>query len=387
MPADLAVPDLDPNQFFSAAEIRRSERYERFLRIDFLLAIAATVVALAVLARRAPRFARGLGLGPIAAGVVVGMVTLAVLWAVDLPFSIAAEWWNRHHDLSHGSWIEWLVAPWAELLGSATFVTLEIVLVMLFARRFRRFWWLAVWPIFVAVTALFIFVSPYLLALDVEAPRDPALRRDAAALAQELGVSGTAVDVEKVSEYTDQANAFATGLGPTERIALYDTLLRKPFDDDEIRVVVAHEFAHISRDHLWKGLAWFALLSLPGLALIHAATARRGGLGDPGVLPYGLLVFVVLNLAAAPFSNAVSRRYEAEADWVALQATEDPRAVRGLFEAFARTSLGQSDPPAWSHVVFGTHPTLMERIAMARAWAERAPATSSRPVPASREGS
>ena len=251
VPSDLAIPDVDPAEFFSAAEIRRSERFERFLRTDFVLSLVATIVALVVLARRAPRFARGLGLGPVAAGVVVGMVTLAVLWAVDLPFAIAAEWWNRRYDLSHGSWLEWLLEPWAALVGSATFVTLEIVLVMLFARRFSRIWWAAVWPIFVAVTALFIFVSPYLLAFNVDAPRDPALRRDAAALAREIGAAGTAVDVEEVSDYTDVANAFATGLGPTERIALFDTLLREPFGDDEVRVVVAHEFAHIARDHLW----------------------------------------------------------------------------------------------------------------------------------------
>ena len=62
---------------------------------------------------------------------------------------------------------------------------------------------------------------------------------------------------------------------------------------------------------------------------------------------------------------------ESEADWKALQTTRDPAAVRGLFVGFAKTSLGDPDPPAWSHVLLDTHPTLSQRVAMAEAWAAR----------------
>jgi Zn-dependent protease with chaperone function len=41
-------------------------------------------------------------------------------------------------------------------------------------------------------------------------------------------------------------------------------------------------------------------------------------------------------------------------------------------EQFARTSLQQPDPPTWSYVFFDTHPTLMQRIAMAQAWEDGA---------------
>ena len=33
---------------------------------------------------------------------------------------------------------------------------------------------------------------------------------------------------------------------------LWDTLLDGRFNDREVRVVIAHELAHHSRDHLWK---------------------------------------------------------------------------------------------------------------------------------------
>ena len=38
---------------------------------------------------------------------------------------------------------------------------------------------------------------------------------------------------------------------------------------------------------------------------------------------------------------------------------------------FSETSLGDPDPPGWVQLMVGTHPALADRIAMARAFAER----------------
>jgi len=47
-----------------------------------------------------------------------------------------------------------------------------------------------------------------------------------------------------------------------------------------------------------------------------------------------LLALTVLLLAVTPFTNAVSRRYEAEADWRSLNATRDPASTQKLFQTF-----------------------------------------------------
>ena len=86
-------------------------------------------------------------------------------------------------------------------------------------------------------------------------------------------------------------------------------------------------------------------------------------------MPFALLVITLFQLAVTPFENAVSRRYEAEADWRALQATRDPASAIKLFRGFARYDLQQPDPPVWSYIWIDNHPTLAQRIAMARAWA------------------
>jgi STE24 endopeptidase len=86
-------------------------------------------------------------------------------------------------------------------------------------------------------------------------------------------------------------------------------------------------------------------------------------------VPFAVLVIAVFNLAVTPFGNAVSRRYEAEADWRALVATRDPASAVKLFRHFGTTDLQQPNPPLWSYVWLDNHPTLAQRIAMANAWA------------------
>ena len=135
--------------------------------------------------------------------------------------------------------------------------------------------------------------------------------------------------------------------------------------------MIAHEFGHIAHRHLWKGLAWAALFTFPIAFGVARITARRGGLGDPGLLPYGALVLVLLNVAITPLTNVVSRRYESEADWRALRATKDPASMVKLFRSFEETSLEQPNPPAWDYLWLENHPTLMQRIAMAERFRER----------------
>jgi STE24 endopeptidase len=72
-----------------------------------------------------------------------------------------------------------------------------------------------------------------------------------------------------------------------------------------------------------------------------------------------------------PLSNAVSRRYEAEADWIALRTTKDPAAFIGLERAFVRSGLTDPTPPSLYSFWLATHPDPMRRIAMALAFSDR----------------
>ena len=382
VPAGLELPRLDPADHFGAEHLERAADYERFLRATWLLGTLAGLVAVALVARRARPLSRAVGLGPVATGVVLGMLTLVAFWFATLPFGIAAQWWRRRHGLSRQGVVDWVVGPWIGLLVSALAACLLISLVLVLARRFRRWWWVGATSLVVALGTGLAVLQPLLVALDLHPIRKPSVAADARGLAERVGVPDTPVDVDDVGDVTTQANALALGVGPTRRVVLWSTLLDGRFPRGEVRVVLAHEFAHIAREHAWKGIAWFVLLAFPAAFAIAEVTRRRGGLSDPALLPLAGLALLVASLALTPVVNAVSRRYEAEADWVALQATRDPASARGLFARFSRTGRGDPSPPTWAYLFLETHPTLIQRIAMATAWEARRP-----PEEASRAGS
>src|SRR5215212_5789949 len=369
---DTTVPPLnlegfDEHRYFGERTMQRARDYAQGARAIWLLSTIATLAALVVLVRVIPPRAARLGLGRIGSAIVVGMLILVALWFVALPFGLASLWWQHHWGLAPFDVFSWLVAQRYALAVGGAFAMLVIVVVVGFAARFARLWWIAAAPVFIVLLAALVFVSGWLLTADTTAIRDATLQADVTRLARAEGVGDTPVHVEDVDDWTDQANAFAAGYGPSTNVVLWNTLLDGRFSRAEVNGVVAHELGHVKRRHVVKGLAWFAL---PAGCVVDELTLRRGGVEDPANLPYAMLVFTVIGLLAAPFQNLVSRRYEAEADWIALKATRNPGALRDLFRSFERTSLEEPSPPLLDYVWLENHPTIMQRIAMAERYRE-----------------
>ncbi len=366
IPSGLELPALDESDFFSAAQLEEAERYDRFSRINWIFSTLALLVSLGAYARWGHRFTRESAAGRIGTGMLLAMLGFAIVWLVQLPFGVAQLWWDRRHDVAQIDYVSWIIVDWIQLGTEFVFVSFAILIVMGIAGWLGDRWWLLGAPVFVLLALLFAFSVAYVV-IDTHQLEDPRLVADAEGLSEELGVSEIPVLVQEVDQ-SNSANAFAGGLGPSRRVILWNTLLDGSFGEGEVRVVVAHEFAHHSRNHIWKGVAWYALLALPGAYLIARITRRRGGMAESKAVPVALLVFVALNVLAQPIENLISRRYEAEADWVALQTTGEPDAARTLFQNFADTGLQDPTPPGWAVVWLDGHPTLLKRVAMAEAW-------------------
>jgi STE24 endopeptidase len=355
----LDIPDLDPRNYFSAAELAKADEYRRVSRALLL---------------------GGIGRGRIRTGVVVSAAVVIALWLATLPLGAVSLWWRRRYGLSTQSAAGWLrdqaVAVGVEclLVAVAAAVTLGL------AAWLGRSWWLAAAPLFVLAGVLYFIAQPLVIQPLFNRFHPLADERLAAEI-KELGAKeGVTVDrvlVADASRRTTTANAYVSGLGPTKRVVFYDTMLDGRFSPPELESVAAHELGHVAKSHIWKGLGWFALIAIPGVFLVWWLTERRGGLPDPRLVPLAIAVALVYSLLVAPFGNLVSRRYEAEADWMALTATNDPESFIDLERKLTVTSLGDPDPPAWSNLFFGTHPTPMKRIGMAVAFRNLA-----RPVPA-----
>jgi STE24 endopeptidase len=302
---------------------------------------------------------------------LLGMLGLGILWIAQIPFGLAELWWARRYDAADDvGYLDWLFTYWLSLTVEFGFICLALVIVMGFAQVLRGRWWVAGAPVFVALYVLFSYTFPWLVP-DDRPMRDPALLTAAREFAREQGTEPIAVRVEEVSAYTDSPNAFAAGMGASRKIFIWDTLLDGRFTDAEVRMVLAHEIAHHSREHIWKGVGWYALFAVPGTFLIALATRRRGSLREAQAVPVALFAFVALSMAAQPIFNVIGRRMESEADWVALETTEDPDGARQLFVHFTEFALADPSPPAWASVLFDTHPSMLDRIRMAEAWRAR----------------
>jgi STE24 endopeptidase len=369
VPADLRLPSLDPTSVFGVKAARAGVRYERFFDYVWLLGTVAEIVTLVVLVRRGPRLARSLGLGPVNAGIITGVVAITVLWAVSLPFDLAVAWWSRRHGISKDSWSSIVFSPWEGLLGRTAATVIVLALLLLLARRFARSWWIPASAVIFALALLLQFLLPYANRIGTHPVRSPTLRAAIDRLEAREHAGDATVRVEPVRETTTAANAYAVGIGPSRSVFLWDTLLDGRFTKRQVQFVTGHELAHLARRHIWKGLAWGVLFGVPILAAVAFATGRRGGLRNPATVPLALLTIVVLQLALSPLENAVTRRYEAEADWIGLNGTRDPEAARGLFKGFVTTDLQDPEPPGWVHVFLDDHPTPLHRVEQADAWA------------------
>ena len=368
VPSNLSLPDVALDGI-PQDTLDRAKRYETFFRVEFVVSQIVLLAVLIAYAKWGIRFAKESAAGRIGTGMMLGMIGLALVWSSQVPFRLAEVWWQRRYDQTDSGYAETLFANWFELGAEFLFICFALVVVMALAGAFPRRWWLGAAPFFIGLATLFSFIFPYLT------PTDPLRRADLVATGKEYaakqGIEPVPLRVEDVTDFTSAPNAYAVGFGPTKQIVFWNTLLDGSFTDSEVKTVLAHELGHHSSGHLIEGIEWYALFALPGAWLIAVATRRRGGMGNPAAVPYSLLVIVVLDLLSLPVYNVVSRHMEAEADWKALETTRDPASAEALFKQFTIQSLNDPDPPTWSYVLFDSHPSVEQRIAMAEAWKAR----------------
>jgi STE24 endopeptidase len=379
------VPDVDPaplTDWFDPDELARNRDYRRgvwtMAVVGAPLAAAAAVGVALLGPRWRPGLVRAARAKPWRAGALFGVGLTLVTTAVALPLSGARYAWGRDYGIVTQGLPAWLL-DLLKGLGIQVVISGAIGAgVAVLIARAPRVWWVA----FAAGAAALIYalslLSPLLLEpvfQRTEPLRDPALSAEVLDLAERAGVQADDVKVNDASARTTAANAYVSGLGDSRHIVLFDTLLRD-FPRDQVRMVVAHELAHVERRHVLKGSTWGAALALPACLLVYAIVGWRTGFAGPGRGQAGAELVVrrlavaaaaaaVIGLASAPLGTWVSRAFEREAEWRGLAIAGDPDAAIGLQQGLVERSLGVPDPPPPISAWFGTHPTALERIGMA----------------------
>jgi STE24 endopeptidase len=338
VPAHLPRAQVSVGDFFTPAELRRADGHARVLRLAAFGAFALQLGTLALLALRPPR---------LRASLTGGALGLA-LWLAAVPSAVVTHWWQRRYGISLRGWGAWTIAFLPSVLAWVIGGAIAGAVIVALARR-TSLWWLGAAVIATVAVGLYALVNP-LLGGGEPLRRPPP------------GLAGVRVEVDRVHQDTRAANAEALGIGPTQRIVFWDTILR--FPRSEVAVMAAHERAHLDRRHIAKGLAWTLLLLVPGLWLV----GRTGRPDRVELLPRAALAAGLVALAALPSANAVSRRYEREADWIALERTRDPDAAANLFRDLAISNALQPDPPRWAFILFADHPSTKQRLKLAQSF-------------------
>jgi len=368
VPGGLDLGGVPARQLFGAVFLHRAEHYESFFYWLALGQTVATVVVFALYAWRGAGFARESAAGPIGTAMLLAMLGFGLVWIVTVPFDVASLWWQRRYDQSDESYCAVLFGGWVLLAVKFALLCFAVLVAVGLAKWLPRLWWIPASAVFVGLQVLLTFTTPYLIQ-DTHRLPDRRLEAAAARIAAAEGVKGVPIRMEKV--HTKDPNAFTTGLGPSRKVFVWSSMLDGRFTEPQLEVVVAHEYGHQARNHLLKGIAWYALFTVPLAYLIAVAARRRGGMRQAAAIPLVLLVYVVFGLLATPFRAAISRHMEAEADWMALQTTRDAGATETLWRRIATTGLSDPSPPTAPYLVFYDHPSLTQRVAMARAWARR----------------
>ena len=371
--------DVKPSDLFAPEEIERARAYHRplYLALGIDLVLEGAVLALIVFGPPGDWLAHAVGGSWWAQTIEWTALVAGVSTLVRLPLSAWRGWlYERRWGFSTQTLRGWL---WDHVKGLLVGVAVSSLGFVLLLGGIRT--WPRAWPAIGSVgAALFVLVLSLAAPLLVERLfnrfwplPDAELAGELRELSDRAGVPVRTILVADASRRTRKHNAYVSGLGPTRRLVLFDTLLEDS-PPGELRGVVAHELGHRRHRHVaagtalamagaaaavlivWGVLSWEALLSAAGAS----------GPGDPRVVPLVLLTFFVLELAALPFGSWLSRRWERTADRFALELTHDGAAMEQMHKRLAVANLADLDPPWLLYALLFTHPTPPERIAAIR---------------------
>lgn len=304
-------------------------------------------------------------------------------WLVALGAALAVpglplEWWSQFRLEERFGFNRTTLGLWIadRIKGGAVGILLGyplLCLVIALIRHGGSSWWL--WG-FVAVTAfqlVMVAVFPRVilpLFNKLEPLAEGSLRERLVALAARSGFRVAAIQVMDGSRRSTHSNAFFTGFGAFRRIVLFDTLV-STMGEAEVEAVLAHEIGHSRKGHVARGMALSALMTLIGFWLVDRVLVwgwvrEAFGLAAAELAPSVALIGLLSGLVGfwlTPLANALSRRYEFQADAFARELTGGPAALVSALTQLASSNLSNLTPHPWYARFYHSHPSWAERRA------------------------
>ena len=308
---------------------------------------------------------------------------LLLMAVISLPIDIYHHHISLAYGLSVQSWGSW-AGDWGKAQGVSLIVTIPTVFALFrIIRRSPQRWWFYFWVLTLPFLVLLIFLAPVVLdpmfnTFEPLEKTQPQLVEQIEKVTQRGGLKiprDRMFEMEASAKVTTY-NAYVTGIGSTKRVVVWDNTARD-LTVPETLFVFGHEMGHYVLNHVYKGLAFAAVMMLAGFWLgrrIVLAMLTRWGeswhirsINDLAALPVLMLALSLLTLIGEPIGNAFSRHIEHQADIYGLEVTHGLFPNNGAVAASSFQKLGEKsyDYPTpnpllvfWSY----SHPSIAERI-------------------------
>lgn len=235
-----------------------------------------------------------------------------------------------------------------------------------------RWWWLAAFGVWLAVTLLITWAWPAFIAplFNKFSPvEDASLKGRIEDLLARCGFRSSGVFVVDGSRRSAHGNAYFTGIGRQKRIVFFDTLL-KQLGSLEIEAVLAHELGHFRLRHVRHRLIVSMVTTLAGFALLGWLAGKPEfyrALGVPTPSAHAaLLLFALAGPVAlfftTPVSSLWSRTHEFAADRFASQHASAQELASALVKLYRDNASTLTPDPLYTAFYY-SHPPALERIA------------------------
>ncbi len=333
--------------------------------LTLVLTVGGGIAAIDALWRRTGWGEPWLGIAVIATvAAVIGVVGLPVsLWRT---FRVEARFgFNRTTPMI-------FLADLAKGLALAALIGGPLVLAVLtLMDRAGRWWWLAAFACWLAVTLLITWAWPAFIAplFNRFSPlEDASLKERIEALLARCGFRSSGVFVIDGSRRSAHGNAYFTGIGRHKRIVFFDTLLNQ-LAPSEIEAVLAHELGHFRLRHVRQRLLVSFVTMLVGFALLGWLAGRPEFyhlLGVPVPSPHAALLLFALIAPVAlffttPLGSLWSRRHEFAADRFASQHASAQELAAALVKLYRDNASTLTPDPLYTAFYY-SHPPALERI-------------------------
>ena len=377
---------LPPEKYEKAIAFSRTRWALHFLGVAYALVLLLVLLLLKV----APRFrdwAEHVSRSRFVQALIFAPLFLLTFDMLNLPLDIYRQHLQLHYELSvqsWGSWFwDWTKAELLELLMG----TLLVWILYSLMRSQPRSWWLCFWLASLPIFIFIFFISPVLIdplfsTFEPLEAKQPQLVTEIERLVRRSGLSiprERMFEMDASRKYT-ALNAYVTGFGPTKRIVVWDTTVKR-MTMPQTLFVVGHEMGHYVLGHVFQGIIFLSVLLLVLLFVLSRVVRwaigrwdgrwRIRGLDDWASLPV-LLFFLSLSVfLGEPVICTFSRYQEHEADRYGLEVThglvpDSAQAAAEAFQILGESYLSHPDPPAFIKFWLYDHPPVAERLKFAR---------------------